>query len=119
MPLWSVDKNGRCLCGKISCGSVGKHPHSKLAPKGFKNATIDEAIITKWCTNGEAINIGIATGKKSHLVVLDIDPKNGGDKSFEDLEAKYGKLDTLEVTTGSGGKHLYFSYPNMAGFVQC
>lgn len=56
-------------------------------------------------------NIAIQTGKASNLVVLDIDPRNGGDRSLEELVRKHGELpETLSVNTGGGGKHFYFRY---------
>jgi|GEM_PF-2314027 len=60
-----------------------------------------------WC----AANIGIITGRKSGIVVLDVDPKNGGDESLTKLVAVHGDLDTVQVVTGSGGSHYYFKYP--------
>jgi len=105
LPLYSVDQNGRCMCGKVNCGSAGKHPHGKLAPHGVKNATLDESVVKNWCS--QSINIGIATGVDSCLAVLDVDPKNGGDKSLRQFNIPR----TLEVITGSGGRHIYFKCP--------
>src|SRR5262249_45455467 len=48
----------------------------------------------------------------SGIVVLDIDPRNGGDDTLDELEAEHGKLpQTVEVITGGGGRHLYFQHP--------
>lgn len=56
-------------------------------------------------------NIGIATGRRSNLVVIDIDPRNGGDFSFKLLEKQLGKLPTtVTALTGGGGKHLVFCH---------
>lgn len=52
-------------------------------------------------------NIGIVTG--GSLVVLDMDPRNGGEKSLEKLEARIGPLPAPTVLTGGGGKHWYFT----------
>jgi len=42
-------------------------------------------------------------------IVLDIDPRNGGEVTLELLTAEYGTLpDTVTVLTAGGGKHLYF-----------
>ena len=58
-------------------------------------------------------NIGIQTGIKSGLVVIDIDPRNGGDKSLQNLVDSYddvnAALDTHTVKTGGNGTHYYFS----------
>ena len=45
-------------------------------------------------------------------VVLDVDPRSGGDKVLERLEAEHGKLpDTERVATGGGGLHYVFKAP--------
>jgi len=62
-------------------------------------------------TAGKGENIGILTGERSGLVVLDIDPKNGGSESLAELEAEHGTIETLQVLTGGGGIHFYFAYP--------
>ncbi len=55
-------------------------------------------------------NIGIAPGPRQ--IVLDIDPRSGGDDSFDLLMVEHGKpLDTPHVMTGGGGDHYYFSLP--------
>ena len=54
--------------------------------------------------------MGIATGVASGLLVLDVDPANGGDASLEQLRNEFPDAfeELLEVRTGSGGTHLYF-----------
>lgn len=55
-------------------------------------------------------NIGVRTG--NGLVVLDIDPRHGGDHQLAALEAEHGPLPaTPTVLTGGGGMHLYFRGP--------
>lgn len=57
-------------------------------------------------------NVAIVTGAVSGLVVLDIDPRHGGDESLRRLEHEHGPLPlTPEVITGGGGRHIYFSHP--------
>jgi hypothetical protein len=55
----------------------------------------------------------------SGLVVIDIDPRNGGEESFARLQNElpdaFKKL--LKVRSGSGGTHLYFLHPG--GYVPC
>lgn len=102
-------KKGRCTCGKADCTDQGKHPRTA---HGLKDATIDPAIVTGWWKRWPDANLGIATGSESGLVVLDVDPRHGGDASLSEMEQQYGKLpETPEVLTGGGGRHLYFEYP--------
>jgi hypothetical protein len=57
-------------------------------------------------------NFGIACGKVNKIVVLDIDPRNGGDKTLKELMARLGELPPAPyVATGGGGWHRYFAYP--------
>lgn len=52
------------------------------------------------------------TGEPSGLVVLDIDPRNGGTDALADLEQRQGPLPpTVEAITGGGGRHFYFRHP--------
>ncbi len=117
-PVHSV-RNGRCDCGDPNCKSPGKHPIGSLVPHGVKDATCDLDQIAGWWTMQPEANVGIATGRESGLVVLDIDPRHGGDDSLHDLVMQYGRLpDTLEVLTGGGGRHLYFKYPAGAQYLK-
>ena len=79
---------------------------------GWQNeATTDEKRIIELWNETPTANIGIPTGKVNKLIVLDVDPKNGGFESLADLEKRHGKLpSTMTVTTGSGGLHYYFFY---------
>ena len=63
-----------------------------------------------WFRRWPNANIGIVTGKVSGLAVVDIDPRHGGDEALAALEREYGALPlTVEVLTGGGGRHLYFT----------
>jgi hypothetical protein len=53
-------------------------------------------------------NWAIEPGRAGYTVI-DIDPKNGGDETWAELEARYGPVSTREVRTPSGGRHLWFS----------
>src|SRR5262245_27268533 len=66
----------------------GKLP---LTKHGYKDASRDVAQIAKWWGKHPDANIGIATGDRSGLVVLDIDIKKGkrGDESLKELEKEY------------------------------
>lgn len=74
---------------------------------GVLEATTDRQRITDWWDANPNANIGVACGEG--LVVLDIDPKNGGDKSIEQIIEKFEVKDTPTVSTGRGGVHFYFS----------
>ncbi len=109
-PAFGVRREGRppfvCLCSKAGmCGSPGKHPQTSdgvhAASRNFADLRVE------WCDR--RANIGIATGPKSDVWVLDVDPRNGGDESLVRLEASHGNLPTTwTVRTGGGGIHYYY-----------
>lgn len=78
---------------------------------GVKDATTDPATIERWWPGSAQHNIGAQVPRS--LIVLDIDPQNGG--SLEALRAAAGGYlpPTLTVHSGrgTGGRHLYFLHP--------
>ena len=71
------------------------------------------AYITFFTRSWTVCGLGIATGefRDRYLVVIDIDDRETykGSDTLNDLEQLHGKLpDTVEVITGSGGRHIYF-----------
>jgi len=86
---------------------------------GKHDATTDLAVIQQWFGPNPDFNVGILTGSKSRLLVLDLDPRNGSDASFPEFEKKFGRLpDTYKVQTGGGGLHHYFLLPEDAAPVK-
>jgi hypothetical protein len=91
------------------CKPRGKEP---LTGHGFKDATTDQKLIAAWWQKWPCANIAIPTGAASGLLGVDIDPRNGGDKSLHELEAEHGPLpDTAKQNTGGGGLHIIFRHP--------
>jgi putative DNA primase/helicase len=92
-------------------------PRSKVpaTAHGKKDASSDPAQVAAWFPPDTNRNIGILTGERSRLLVLDIDPRNGGDASFERFERTFGSLPpTRRAITGGGGFHLFFRLPEGA-----
>jgi hypothetical protein len=84
----------------------GKDP---LTEHGFKDASRDPTVIQGWWDRWPEANVGIATGRISGIVVLDVDRKHGVDGVVS-----AGELDmppTLVIKTPSGGYHLFFKAP--------
>lgn len=80
--------------------------------------TTPEEVKTAWAKKPNAA-IGILTGKRSGLLVIDIDENHtegiSGKETLEDLEKELGPLpDGPQVLTPSGGLHLWFKYPAKA-----
>jgi hypothetical protein len=96
-----------CGCGRASCESQGKHPLAPLVRNGLSAASKDLAQIRRWWLAWPQANVAICTGE---VVVLDIDPRHGGDASLAELE--HGALpSTRRTLTGGGGAHIYFQTP--------
>ena len=110
LPLHTPNGQDGCSCGKKNCTSIGKHPRTK---SGYKDGTTKRSVLKKWWKQWPEANVGIVTGKSSNLVVLDIDRKHSGEDSLSELEQKHGILPaTLETSTGGGGRHHFFAYPD-------
>src|SRR5262249_22031129 len=72
-------------------------------------ASREPAQIRPWWAQWPCANVGILTGERSGLAVLDVDPRNGGDLALEDLQQSYGLLpDTPMVISGGQGSHYFF-----------
>jgi hypothetical protein len=109
-PVWWAVKPGVCACpGGAHGRDVAKHP---ITTNGKDAATRDEATIRTWWTKHPLANIGIVTGASSGLVVLDVDPKHGGEASWAKLCQEFDELIVPPtVSTGGGGSHYYFKHP--------
>lgn len=90
---------------------VGKNK-APIAGYGFKSSSCDpKTIKTIWHEHPDA---GVAVScEASGLVVLDCDPRNGGDVSLKklcDADPAFAQVlaSTAQVDTQGGGKHFYF-----------
>lgn len=91
----------------ISIPMVGK----KVLIPNWQNKT--ETVVPHYISP----NIGILTGKKNNLLVLDIDVKDNGMKLWNNISKNYLEIITPTVKSPGGSIHLYFKYnskiPNM------
>jgi hypothetical protein len=114
-PVHSTNESGGCSCNdggpcRQEKPSPGKHPRTH---NGWKDATLDPAVIRTWWQRWPDANIGIATGEPSGVFVLDIDGPIGRG-SLAELEVRNGPLPpTRTVATGreDGGEHRWFRMP--------
>jgi len=107
-PQHTPTPDGGCSCGQ-DCDYPGKHPRIK---GGSTQATTVEAPIRAWWTRWPSANIGCVAGNRSGLLIVDIDPKNGGDVTWQRIVSKYGEPPpTVTADTGTGGWHLYYLRP--------
>lgn len=108
LPLHFPTAHG-CSCG-LDCGSnAGKHPFELFVRHGVQQATTDPEVIEEWWHREPGLNVGI---RCSRFLVLDVDPRNGGDGALRDFVRLHGRLPvTPSARTGSGGWHFLFERP--------
>jgi putative DNA primase/helicase len=77
-----------------------------------RRASADPTRILEWWATWPEANVGLPTGARNDIVVLDVDPGRGGRESLRRLQERYGPLPTTVVhLTGGGGEHLLFRHP--------
>src|SRR3954452_3388507 len=95
------------------CLPCGKQP---LTPNGFHDATSSAPTVRAWWQRSPEANIGLPTGGRTGILVVDIDihPGGSGFATFERARAD-GLADDWGwlVRTPSGGLHAY--YPSSRG----
>lgn len=113
---WPVEHRGRTICscrcelrGMPPCEKPAKHPHGLLVPNGLLDASKETWQIKLWWQRAPEANLGVeCTG----LVVVDVDPDDGGGASLKKLEAEHGEPPlTWRTLTGGGGEHIFFACP--------
>ena len=98
------------------CAEGGKIPAIK-GGHGVKDASSSEQVIGLWARRYPKANIGLACGEPSgNIVVVDIDPRHGGDSSLARL-ALAGRTLPLgpKSKTGNGGEHFFFRHTGKLG----
>jgi hypothetical protein len=84
--------------------------------RGVHDASSDPAQIRAWsqlCAGG---NIAVACGEASGIVVLDVDPRNGGDATIRAHSARGHVFPKgPRARTGNGGWHLLFRHQSGIG----
>jgi hypothetical protein len=107
IPVWRA-VNGVCPCPRgAACISPGKHP---VIDSWQTSASSDLTILRDWFAS-ERHNIGVVCGA-SNVCVIDIDPRNGGQDTFDALVAELGQLpETMQADSGGGGAHYVFLRP--------
>ena len=97
------------------CAYGNKRP---LTQRGFLEATSERVRIESWWRQWPRANVAIATGAVSNLLVIDVDPRHGGEAGLERLLEEHGDLpDTAIAHTGGGGRHIYLRHPG--GAIPC
>lgn len=116
LPCFGIE-NGKCNCGNPhnDSSSAGKHPIISEWPS---KSTSESTQLKEWFNDTNQNNLALSC-MGSGLVVVDIDPRNGGDESFLELEQWLEGAIPKTVTSLTGeytikgrktrGRHLYFN----------
>ena len=101
--------DGECGCGFPDCQALYKHPTQRgwqATPRWSQEQMENQE-------KAGFFNQGFGVLVDDHLVI-DIDPRNGGDESYkklcEDTGIDFIKESGFVVNTGGGGQHIYFSH---------
>jgi hypothetical protein len=105
VPLHHITVTG-CSCPEQSCTNAGKHPRIT----GWRTAaSTDELAIGTWWEQYPNANVGVVTD--GHVVV-DVDPRNGGEETYTRLADDHEFPGTLTQRTGEydgqRGRHLIY-----------
>src|SRR5208283_5013770 len=101
LPLNYVRDDGGCSCGNAPYRTPGKHPLAALVPRGHLDANCAPEVVRRWWTAYPKANIGVHCAA-SGFVVVDVDPRNGGDQTFAELQAQHGELKAAVVANTGG-----------------
>lgn len=97
---------------KLPAGGKQRSGKTPACPNGVYDATNDIKKFRELVQCLDDFNIGVAAGKPSGANVIDLDPRDGSDKSIKALERRLGELpETVTADTGGGGEHRYFKVP--------
>jgi putative DNA primase/helicase len=120
IPVRWLAPDGTCACPRgADCASPAKHPVHDDWPEV---STCDPLEVANWWrpepSEGIArewfpyANIGVVTGTKSNIFVLDVDTYAGGSQTLAAYERRNGDLPETRVhSTGRGGTHYIWQHP--------
>lgn len=106
--------NGRCSCSQPVCdeSNWGKHPVLRGWTDVENMVRTEEDVTRWWGSGGIPYSIGLPTGEVNNVLILDVDPRNGGFESLKEFEKTVEPMPyTLMSETGGGGLHYFFKYP--------
>ena len=108
LPLHNPLSPHCCSCkDQEECKHIGKHPRTA---HGVNDATDDESRVREWWKCWPNANIGIATGARSNLVVVDADNEDAWSLLCK-LLPRDSSLESLEISDTGPVLQLFFRYP--------
>ena len=109
IPGHTPTAEGLCSCAQLTCTKPGKHPREQW--RQYQKAMMGDGQVRTWWRRWPGASVIVLTGELSGLLVIDVDPRAGGDESLRDLNLP----PTVTSLTGGGGQHLWYRYPHGSG----
>lgn len=104
LPIHPPTGDGGCSCGP-GCTVPGKHP---MTEHGVRDASTDLRTILTWWRFRPDANVGIVP--PPGVVVLDVDPRNGGGSNLVELLDGAELTPTWTCATGGAGLHAWYRH---------
>lgn len=108
--IHAMDENRNCTCGREDCQAAGKHPVMSNWQMGIQ---WEDDQVENMELMGHLKSFGVLT---NGYLVVDIDPRNGGNEGYEELckliDMELQDESGFVVSTGGGGKHIYYKLPD-------
>jgi hypothetical protein len=115
IPTFFLSSSKRPLANCRDCSVAGPEHVGALCDHlichGHLAATCDPVRLRLMAQHAPCGLVAIRTGAASGLVVVDIDPRSGGDESLGGLVRSGLLPPTARVVTGANGQHLYYRHP--------
>ena len=101
-----------CRLGFSIVPAAAEGKRALVSWKRWQAQAADLELVERWWRRWPAANVAVVTGRLSGVVVVDIDPRHGGDRALAILESEHGDLPhRAMVETPSGGTHIYLAHP--------
>lgn len=99
-----TDAAHRATCGCLTSGGLCH---------GFYAATTQPEQFSEWMElHPDCTLLAVPTGSETGIFVMEYDPKNGGQESFDRLMQEHDPIETETNKSPSGGLHFVFQMPN-------
>src|SRR5271166_3807596 len=110
-----MDEGFKVLPIRPAKRGIAKSGKAPLTRHGVHDATKNYSDFKLLAGSAQDFGIAVATGSASGVIIIDIDPRNGGKQTFAELKGRLGRLPrTVTCLSGGDGRHFYFSLPASA-----
>ncbi len=108
--IYPMDHDHQCTCERPGCQAAGKHPVMSNWQAGI---IWEDDQLENMREFGQLNSFGVLV---NGYLVIDIDPRNGGNNGYEALcealDFELADESGFVVNTGGGGRHIYYKMPD-------